>query len=359
MAERIFGWTTNEVIGKDLTGIIVPVPYREAHNNGMKRYLHTGEIRVLNRTIEVPAVNKKNKEFFIALTIAKTKLKGSTAFLAFIRDISDQRRNQEALESRTRELKDSNTNLEHFAHAASHDLKEPIRKVHVFADRLTYLLADRLTEHESYLFGRIQTAAKRMSSLIDNLMAFSSVTATGLTVEEVNLNWLVQSVLGDLELLVEEKQPQITVGPLPLVRGFSIQLQQLFQNVISNALKYSKPHEGSTIDIRAYLIKGIDAPLPLFTEDPHKQFHVIEIKDNGIGFQQSDANKIFQIFQRLHGQAVYAGTGIGLAIAQRVAEIHGGCILAESEPGQGAVFKILLPATYGVSATDEASDALA
>ncbi|MEJ7911665.1 MAG: PAS domain S-box protein [Chitinophagaceae bacterium] len=351
-AEQIFGWTTEEVIGQDLTVTIVPVPYREAHNNGMHRYLHTGEIRVLNRTIEVPAINKQDEEFFIALTIAKTKLKGSTAFLAFIRDITDQRRNQEALESRTKELKHSNTNLEHFARAASHDLKEPIRKVHVFADRLKQLLADRLTEHEQYLFSRIQTAANRMSALIDNLMAFSYVSVNDLEAEEVNLTGLVQSVLGDLELLIEEKHAKIKVGPLPSIKGFRIQLQQLFQNVISNALKYSTPDTEPAIDIRAYVIKGINAPLPIFTEERTKRFHVIEVKDNGIGFKQSDAEKIFQIFQRLHGHADYAGTGIGLAIAQRVVEIHQGCILAQSEPGQGATFKIILPAADPEPGTD-------
>jgi len=159
----------------------------------------------------------------------------------------------------------------------------------------------------------------------------------------VDLNERLRQVLSDLEVQIEEKRATITVGPLPTVKGYGRQLQQLFQNLISNALKYSQPGVPPQITVQARIVKALDVPQRLSAEPGDKEFDLIEVQDNGIGFEQQYAERIFQMFQRLHGRSEYAGTGVGLSIVQKVAENHEGYVTAESEPGQGATFRIYFP----------------
>ncbi|MBA2330582.1 MAG: hypothetical protein H0V91_13310 [Flavisolibacter sp.] len=162
--------------------------------------------------------------------------------------------------------------------------------------------------------------------------------------EEVDLNTKVETVLEDLELEIQDKQAQITVDQLPVIKGHKRQLQQLFQNILSNALKYSKQNTPSIIHINSSLIKGKDTSLHLSGDDVNRLYHLIEVKDNGIGFDQNESHRIFNVFTRLHGNAEFKGTGVGLSIARKVVENHHGYIWAQSEPGIGSTFKILLPA---------------
>jgi light-regulated signal transduction histidine kinase (bacteriophytochrome) len=204
----------------------------------------------------------------------------------------------ESLQVINRELQRSNQNLEEFAHAASHDLKEPIRKIHFFTHQLREQLSGHLKEAETRSFSRIENATQRMGNLIDDLLLYSHVSQRPHQTEAVDLNEKVQRVLEDLELDIEEKRAVVHVGKLPVVQGYRRQLQQLFQNLISNALKYSKADVPPHIDITAGEVI-----------ENNKRFHQIALKDNGIGFAQEYANKIFQMFTRLHGKAEYSGTG--------------------------------------------------
>lgn len=254
------------------------------------------------------------------------------------------------VEDRTRELakaneelRRSNQNLEEFAYAASHDLKEPIRKIHFFSDRLKERLGSKLEDEDRRYFERMELGTKRMTSLIDDLLLYSHVSRGIRSGETVNLNHTLSFVLDDLELHIEEKGAKIDVGPLPTIMGQQRQLQQLFENLIGNALKYSKPDVPSQIKITSGIVKGKETALSL-EDEGDKQYHLIEVRDNGIGFRQEDAERIFNVFTRLHGMAEYKGTGVGLSIAKKVVENHGGYIWAESAPGEGAVFKVLLPA---------------
>ena len=342
-AEEVFGWTASEVLNKPLSATIIPLQHREAHKIGMKRYLTTGEIRVLNKTIEITALKNTGSEFYISLTISQTTQGGKVAFIAFLRDITEQKNNQLELERKTKELERSNANLEGFAYAASHDLKEPIRKIHIFSDMLKESLKEKLEDEDVRLFGRMEMAAKRMSALIDDLLLYSSINIGISFFEEVNLKQKVELVLEDLELEIKEKGAVITVGSLPVIKGHRRQLQQLFQNLIGNALKYSKADITPEIHICSKIVEGIEAPFSLTVEDRHKLFHLIEITDNGIGFKQDDAERIFNVFTRLHGNTEYMGTGVGLSIVRKAIENHNGYITAESEPGKGATFKVLLP----------------
>lgn len=343
-AEDIFGWTAQEVMHQPLSTTIIPVQHREAHEKGMKRYLATGEVHILNKTIEITALNKAGNEFYISLTISRTAQGGETAFIAFIRNITEQKNNQLELERKTKELERSNTNLEEFAYAASHDLKEPIRKILTFSDRLKEGLKGKLEDRDIQFFRRMENAAYRMGSLIDDLLTYSSVSRGINYWEEVNLKQNVEMVLEDLELEIQEKGAQITLNALPVIKGHKRQLQQLFQNLIGNALKYSKPGIAPQIDIHARIVSGNDMPLNLPAEDCYKRFYLIAVKDNGIGFSQEDAERIFNVFTRLHGNAEYRGTGVGLSIARKVIDNYKGYIWAESTPGEGSTFKILLPA---------------
>lgn len=258
-------------------------------------------------------------------------------------DVTEIRQSQLQMEKYVEELKRSNANLEEFAYAASHDLKEPVRKINFFGDRLKAKLKGKMDEEDLHYFNRMEFAAKRMTSLIDDLLVYSHVSRGAVLEERINLNKKVEMVLGDLELLVQEKNAVVDVGPLPIIIGHRRQIQQLFQNLISNALKYSKPDVPPRITIRSQDVRGQDVPIQLPGEDVSKRFHLIEVRDNGIGFEQDEAERIFKVFTRLHSSAEYRGTGIGLSIARRVVENHNGYIWAESQPGEGSVFRILLP----------------
>ncbi len=238
----------------------------------------------------------------------------------------------EALHRMNEELQRSNANLEEFAHAASHDLKEPIRKISFFTQQLKDQLSDHLSEKENHSLSRIENASQRMGNLIDDLLLYSHVSQRPHQTENVDLNKKVQHVLEDLELDIAEKKANIYVGNLPVVRGYTRQVQQMFQNLISNAIKYSKAGVSPRIEIQA----------GEFSENG-KRFHLIEVKDNGIGFEHEFADKIFHMFTRLHGKNEYSGTGVGLSIVKKVVENHNGFIRAESTVGEGSVFKIYLP----------------
>lgn len=258
-------------------------------------------------------------------------------------DITQIKTLQLQLEQNIEELKRSNAYLGEFAHAASHDLKEPIRKIHTFAERLINSLQDRMTEIEASVFERLQMAAKRMNLLVEDLLTYSQVSETPLLKEKVDLNEKISIVLSDLDVQIEEKKAVIQVEPLPIVNGYRRQLQQLFQNLIGNALKYSKQGTPPQIIIRSQAITGAEVLEDVPTVRAEKQYHLIEVQDNGIGFEQQYADRIFSMFQRLHGRSEYEGTGIGLSIARKVVDNHHGYIWAVSHPGEGATFRFLLP----------------
>jgi PAS domain S-box-containing protein len=249
----------------------------------------------------------------------------------------------EALVKGNQELARSNMNLEEFAYAASHDLKEPIRKIHFFAERIKSTLRERMTEGEKQSFERMEVAAKRMNALIDDLLMYSQVSIRPRSFETVNLNTLIEMVLSDLDLEIEQKEAKINLQVLGTIQGHQRQLQQAFQNLIGNALKYSNPITKPEITIESTQIKGKDTGLHLSPEEHNRPYCVIAVSDNGIGFEQKDAERIFNVFTRLHGNAEYRGTGVGLSIVRKVIENHNGYITAESEPAKGAIFKVYLP----------------
>lgn len=247
------------------------------------------------------------------------------------------------LEDMNIELKRSNENLEEFAYAASHDLKEPIRKIHFFANKLRQEYQSTLSESGLNTFHRLELAAERMRTLVDDLLEYSQVSRAVDLLEEVDLNDTIKVILHDLEMSITEKNAIIEADKLPIIHGYRRQLQQLFENVVGNAVKYSRPGETPKIRITLENINGQALGIALKGEDAEKDFYLVKVVDNGIGFEQKDADRIFQVFTRLHGNTDYKGTGIGLSIAKKVVENHNGFIYASSTPGEGATFNIVLP----------------
>jgi light-regulated signal transduction histidine kinase (bacteriophytochrome) len=276
------------------------------------------------------------------LELSVAKMDDNHLINAFL-DITITKEAQLLQERLLDELKRSNASLEEFAYAASHDLKEPIRKIHFFSGRLKEQHSRQLDEKGLHILNRLEVAAERMEQLVDDLLTYSQLNIKPHTPELVDLNENLGQVMNDLELEVETKKAKITIGSLPTVNGYSRQLQQLFQNLLSNAIKYSKPGVLPEVTVSAQKILGKASGAPLPSADAGKWFYQVKVEDNGIGFSQQDAERIFNVFTRLHGNAEYKGTGVGLSIAKKVAENHQGYIWAESAPGQGTTFKVLLP----------------
>jgi signal transduction histidine kinase len=250
-------------------------------------------------------------------------------------------REQEALIA---ELKRSNASLEQFAHAASHDLQEPLRKIMVYADRLLREHAENINDTGYGYLERIRTASRRMHRLVQDLLIFAEVGANKNAVEEVDLNKLVEGVLSDLEVAILERDANVHTGRLGTVKGDSLHLQQLVQNLLSNSLKYARHGVPPEIFISSLFVRGAETGLALSEPEMQQQYCLLTVRDNGQGFSAEEAGQIFKIFQRLpQHRTEQSGTGIGLAIVQRVVENHKGYITAEGVPGEGATFNVYLP----------------
>ncbi|MDB5205794.1 MAG: cph1 2 [Flavisolibacter sp.] len=257
--------------------------------------------------------------------------------------IEDIRKINQKLDTVNNELLKSNSNLEEFAYASSHDLQAPLRNMIYYVGRLKDELETQLNEKQLEFFKRIENSGSRMVSLIEDLLSFSYISKGTAQKSEIDLNQQVKDVLEDLELDVLQKGAKITVEKLPKVRGDRRQFQQFFQNLIGNAIKYAKPNVVPEIQISSNEVTGREAKASLPTEEADRKYYFIQLKDNGIGFEPEYAEDIFKVFTRLHGASDYSGSGVGLSIVQKVVENHNGYIWAESKPGEGASFKILLP----------------
>ncbi|HYV91843.1 MAG TPA: PAS domain-containing protein [Chitinophagales bacterium] len=355
-AEEIFGWKADEAIGKSLLETIIPQRYGRVHLDGLHRLHTTGKSRVLNKTLEIMALNKSGQEFYIALTIARSRRADIPVFVFFIRDISNEKKAEmeleenrnrlaqlnQSLEQKNQELERSNQELMSFNYIASHDLQEPLRKIKMFTNRIMDMSPSYMPDGIKDSFNRIINSAERMQTLIDDLLSFSRTSSGEKVFESVDLNGMLDEVQNSLKHSLEEKNGKIISSPLPALRVIRFQFQQLLENIISNAIKYSKKDLAPQIKITSALVKGNQ----IVNENakPDKNYCRIRIADNGIGFDQQHAKRIFELFQRLHGKSEYSGTGIGLAICKKIVDNHNGFITAEGRAGAGAVFNIFIPA---------------
>ena len=249
--------------------------------------------------------------------------------------------NKQLLDNITR-LKATNEDLERFAYVASHDLQEPLRKIILFSDQLAIKYNAILKQEGCNSIDRIMKASERMQLLVKNILSFSKSSNNSGSFEETNLNGLLENTLNDLEIYIEQKKAVINIEQLPVLKIVPDQFRQLFQNLIINALKFSKQDEPPHIHIYTSRIKGSE--IPGAAGDLHnRDFLGIYVKDNGIGFEQKYADEIFVLFKRLNTYDKYEGTGLGLSICKKIVEQHNGYISASSDIGEGATFSIFLP----------------
>jgi len=249
--------------------------------------------------------------------------------------------NQQLTENVT-QLKSTNEELERFAYVTSHDLQEPLRKIMIFGDMLATKYGSTLEDEGHSYVDRMVKASRRMQMLIKNILAFSRASKNTEAFEDTDLNSLLEGVLSDLEVFIEQKKATINIRKLPELKLIPNQFRQLLQNLIVNAIKFSKENTTPCIDIYAEKIKGSDIP-DANHDLRNDDYYRILIKDNGIGFEQKYADRIFIIFQRLHTFDHFEGTGIGLSICKKIAEQHNGFISATSIVNKGTTFSVCIP----------------
>lgn len=304
---------------------------------GVVSFPHATQGKRIYDYILVPVLNDKGEVEAVA---------GTT------RDITEIKKAEEALKrsgeileaqvaERTEALRRSNEDLQRFAHVASHDLKEPVRKVRTFTSRLKQEFAGDLPEKAQDYVNKIEKAAERMYSMIEGVLLYSSLNAMEQSFEPVALNDTLANIETDLEVVIQQKQATIHYGNLPVLTGSPILLYQLFYNLINNSLKFASTNRPLQIHIDAE-VAGQDElqKAGLNMEQPYTK---IKVQDNGIGFDQQDADNIFQSFSRLHPKDRYEGTGLGLALCKNIIERHGGAITATGFANEGATFTLLLP----------------
>jgi PAS domain S-box-containing protein len=243
-------------------------------------------------------------------------------------ELMERQRAEEKLKETMTELERSNAELQRFAYVASHDLQEPLRKIQAFGDRLRGKYADMLDEQGRDYLLRMGNAAARMQALINDLLTLSRVTTKAQPFVPVNLGEVVTDVLSDLEDHIKRTGGHVDVSDMPIIEADPTQMRQLFQNLIDNGLKFHRPDEKPVVRIRTRQLGEICQ---------------IIVDDNGIGFEEKHLERIFTVFQRLHGRGEYEGTGVGLPICRKIAERHGGTITATSTQNQGATFVVTLP----------------
>ena len=296
----------------------------------LKYGITTHEIRIKSDSVRTFPAN-------IALTDLAPAVE---AIGIVITDLTEKKRHEEALfrhhhelEDKINELNRTNNNLKEFIHVISHDLKEPLRKIVMHGDKIN---GDYLSETDAKSMNVLKTSALRLNSLVDDLVQYSSHTAQEERTE-VDLAAIISEVIEDLEIIISDKKATIQIAKLPVIKASRVQMRQLFANLITNAIKYSKADITPVIEI--YQADNLEAEMP----NQYSKFVKIQIRDNGIGMESSHLTKIFTIFQRLHAKNEYSGNGIGLAICKKIMENHSGNITVESTLNEGTTFNLYFP----------------
>jgi PAS domain S-box-containing protein len=315
---KLTGWPVDELVGKTEREIFV--------SNGQKEVDLSADERVLYR--------KDGSRFPVEFVKTPINENGRVVgSVVVFKDITERKQVQDSLSRKAAELARSNSELEQFAFVASHDLQEPLRKIQAFGDRLKVKCQSiQVPEIQDYL-DRMQSAAARMRTLINDLLAFSRVIRSSEPFVPVDLGVVTREVLGDLEVRMEKSGAKVEIGDLPAIDGDPLQMRQLMLNLLSNALKFQPAGASPLIQISS----SISTPL---SREPQCE---IRVQDNGIGFDEKYMDKIFAVFQRLHGRTEYEGTGVGLAVCRRIVDRHHGTITAKSQPEKGATFIVTLP----------------
>lgn len=351
-AEKINGYKGQEVIGKNFDILHTP----EDRANHLPARLIDEAARKGRVSHEGLRMRKDGSTFwaYIVITALHDDNNSIIGFIKVTRDLTEIKAAEDQLkmtaielEAKNNDLVKANQELASFAYVSSHDLQEPLRKIQTFSGRILEFEKDRLSEKATDYFNRIQNAASRMQALIQDLLAYSRTTSAERTFQLTDLNQLLLDVKSELREAIEEKNAVLEWSALPRLKVIPFQFHQLMTNIISNSLKFSKPKVVPYVTISASVVSRDEVPGTMPVDTGDKQYHHLMVADNGIGFDPAYSNKIFELFQRLHGRSEYRGTGIGLAICKKIVENHGGVIKARGELNKGATFHIFLPVREG------------
>jgi PAS domain S-box-containing protein len=350
VAEQMTGWSWQEAEGLPMVDVIrildavtrepIPDPMDRAVEGDRTVHLPSNSVLIRRDGFEIPIED--------SVAPIHDRDEDTAGAVIVFRDVSAARVIQQQLRVAREELERSNRQLQDFATIASHDLQEPLRKIQAFGDRLAEHAASVLDTEASDFLRRMRDAAGRMQSLIDDLLEYSQVSIRPEPQRPVDLGVVVSEVLSDLEERIRNTNGQVHVGPLPTILASPLEMRQLFQNLIANALKFHPDGVAPEVHVEATARgdwrgpKGQRDKLPVWE---------IQVRDNGIGFEQKYVDKIFAPFQRLNGRQAYEGTGMGLAICRRIVTLRGGTITATSQPGAGATFLITLPRRAAAAGT--------
>ncbi len=328
----LFGFRPEEMVGRPIWDFMAPEDREKTKAGLLQRIADEQPLVPLEREY------KRRDGSSVVMEIHQKRIRDEAGraigLRTFLLDITERKRAEQTLNQQADKLARSNQELEQFAYVASHDLQEPLRKIQAFGDRLKTKCGAALGDDGTDYLTRMQNAAARMQVLIQDLLSLSRVASHAKPFAQVDLADVARVVISDLEVRITERKGRVEAGGLPVVFGDRGQLSQLLQNLIGNGLKFQKPGENPLVTVSAESIVLPDGLGAAWR---------ITVEDNGIGFDEKYCERIFQIFQRLHGRTEYEGTGIGLAICRKIVERHGGTIAAYSTPGAGAKFVITLP----------------
>jgi two-component system, LuxR family, sensor kinase FixL len=329
---ELFGFRPEEMLGHPIWDFMAPEDREKTKAGLLQRISSDQPLVPLEREY------KRRDGSSVVMEIHQKRIRDAagraTGLRTFLLDITQRKRAEQTLHEQAEKLARSNSELEQFAYVASHDLQEPLRKIQAFGDRLRSKSDAAIGPEGLDYLARMQNAAARMQVLIQDLLSLSRVASHAKPFAQVDLGDVVRMVISDLEVRIQERSGRVEAAGLPVIFGDRGQLAQLFQNLIGNGLKFQKPGESPVVKVSSEAVTLPESAGAVWR---------ITVEDNGIGFDEKYRDRIFQIFQRLHGRNEYEGTGIGLAICRKIVERHGGVIAAHSSPGAGAKFVITLP----------------
>ncbi len=341
---RLFGYEPSEYGGR--ATVDINLHRKHVHQEDMERCLQIRSEAITSQDefsleYNITTLSGKSKRLQTFAKVIRDEYGAAIKIIGTTRNITQLHAYERSLESIVNDLNRSNKDLEEFAYIASHDLQEPLRKLSTFSERLVTRHSAELSPDAKKYTERILGATENMRILIENLLEFSRTARSTIPFTMVDLNAVISQVLSDLEMVIDQTGATLKIDRLPVVDGVPSQLQQLFSNLLGNALKFRKPDEQPHIEVVVTLLD--ENAKRNFKLSPDLTYYQIEVKDNGIGFEQEYAQKIFQIFQRLHGKVEFPGSGVGLAICKKIVDNHRGQIFATGVPGEGSKFSVILP----------------
>ena len=325
--EKLFGYAREELIGEAVEKL-VPERYHGAHSGHRSGYFTDPRTRPMGAGLDLYGLRSDGSEFPAEISLSSMETEDGLLATAAIRDITDRKSAERDLARHAAELQRSNVELSQYAYVASHDLQEPLRMVVTYTDRLAEHLEGQLGPREQEWADYVVEGASRMQLLIEGLLEFSRVRPEEAEFVEIDCEVVMRRALANLQAAIQESGAQVTHDPLPTISADAVQLLQLFQNLIANALKF-----------RGDVAPVVHVACAREGDDWH-----FRVSDNGIGIDPSDVDRIFVLFKRLHSKDDYAGAGIGLALCKKIVDAHHGRIWVQSESGAGSTFHWLLPA---------------